>query len=75
MPAYTIDADALHRLRREHGITSTRALARQMDVSPSTAHRVLTGQQAPGPRFIAGLRRAFPDADVYALVREADVAA
>lgn len=71
MPAYTIDTRALNRLRKSVGVTSDRDLARRMGVAPSTVARVLAGHNSPGPHFIGGLRRAFPDADVLALVREA----
>lgn len=74
MTAYSIDAAALDRLRRDNDIPSVRALAKKMHLSPSTVHRVLAGEQAPGPGFLSGLRRALPHADVYSLIRE-DIAA
>lgn len=70
MTAYSIDPDRLAILRKRYEVTSNRDLARRMEVSASMVSRVLNGHSNPGPRFIAGLRRAFPREDVLALIRE-----
>ncbi|MFJ1510919.1 helix-turn-helix domain-containing protein [Cellulosimicrobium funkei] len=41
--------------RRLAGIDTDQELARRIDMDPSSVSRILKGNQAPGPRFIAGL--------------------
>lgn len=48
--------------------------AEQIGVDPATVSRVVTGQTAPGERFIAGVLAAFPEldfADLFEVTNEA----
>lgn len=55
-----INPDVLDTYMAAEGITSRYALSKRMRVNSATVYRVLAGTQAPGERFIVGLRTAFP---------------
>lgn len=50
------------------GIQTRFELAKRMGVSASTVYRVLDGAQTPGPRFIAGIKTAFPRRNIDRLL-------
>ena len=49
----------LAKIRRLTGLKHDRDFAERISVDPGTVSRVLTGKNAPGPRFIAGCVEAF----------------
>lgn len=57
-------ADQLRKLRTLAGITTDAALAERMGMDPATVSRVLSGRNAPGPRFMAALVGCFPGWDL-----------
>ena len=55
-----VDHAVLDKYMRQTGISNRFELSKRMGVSHATVYRVLAGTQAPGERFIVGLRTAFP---------------
>lgn len=55
-----INPEVLDTYMKAEGITSRFELSKRMGVNSATVYRVLAGSQAPGERFIVGLRTAFP---------------
>ena len=55
-----VDPDVLASYMEREGIASRFELSKRMGVNSATVYRVLAGSQAPGERFIVGLRTAFP---------------
>jgi transcriptional regulator with XRE-family HTH domain len=51
--------DGLAKIRKLAKIETDKDLAERIDVDAATVSRVLSGKQAPGPKFIAGLVEAF----------------
>jgi len=51
--------DGLSTVRGLFGIGNDKELALQMGIAPSSLCRVLQGQSAPGPRFIAAMLNTF----------------
>lgn len=69
--------DKLASYRRLAGIDTDLELARRINMDPSSISRILKGNQAPGPRFIAGLvitfgADLFPD--LFEVVEDLDAA-
>lgn len=60
MQELQINRDVLNSYMSDAGIQTQYELAKRMGVSASTVYRVLDGTSKPGPRFIAGIRSAFP---------------
>lgn len=55
-----INPEVLDTYMTAEGITNRHELSKRMGVNSATVYRVLAGDQAPGERFIVGLRTAFP---------------
>lgn len=55
-----INRDVLDEYMRAANIQTSYELSKRMGVSASTVYRVLDGTSEPGPRFISGIRTAFP---------------
>jgi len=53
--------DRIDEIAIARGLTTDTARAERIGVERSTYSRVRTGEIQPGPRFIAGCLRAFPD--------------
>lgn len=56
--------DQLTKLRKLARLESNAALADRMGYDAGNLSRVLSGKQAPGPKFIAALVAAFPGFDI-----------
>ncbi|VEW13512.1 Uncharacterised protein [Brevibacterium casei] len=56
--------DQLRKLRALADLETDTALARRMGMDPATVSRVLSGKNAPGPRFMASLVACFPGFDL-----------
>ena len=56
--------DQLGKLRKLAGLTTDAALAERMGIDAGNLSRVLSGKQAPGPKFIARIVAAFPGFDL-----------
>lgn len=59
-------------------ITTDKGFAKLIEVHPATVSRVLTGQCAPGERFIAGVLKLFGVenfADLFAVINDEEPAA
>ena len=60
MPRLRINAPVLDDYMTAEGIQTRYELSKRMGVNSATVYRVLDGTQAPGERFILGLKTAFP---------------
>lgn len=59
-PNLAIDHDGLSRLREVYpDLDTDKLLAQKLDLSTPTVNRVINGVYAPGPRFMASVRKAF----------------
>lgn len=54
-----LNKPGLAKIKRLAGIKHDVDLAERIKVDPGTVSRVVTGRNAPGPRFIAGCIEAF----------------
>lgn len=70
MATLTIDVERFTQLRRDQGLDTLQGLAQALKIDKSTASRVLSGESAPGPKFISSVLLAFPVKfeDVFAVV-------
>ena len=64
--------EQLGKLRKLAGLDTNAALAERMHYDAGNLSRVLSGKQAPGPKFIAALVAAFPGFDLDDLFEVSD---
>lgn len=63
-----LNRPAIETLRKTRGLESDAEFANALGITRPTVNRTMRGIMRPGPRFIAGLKRAFPDVSLDALV-------
>ena len=59
-----INVGAWKTLNETAGLRSEKEQAAHLGIDRGTLNRVRNGRAAPGPEFIAAVRRAYPDADL-----------
>lgn len=59
MPTLGIDEDGLNRLKTQFkgDLDTDKLLAQKLELSVPTVNRVIRGRYAPGPKFIAAVRK------------------
>lgn len=60
MSTLTINNQRFDELREEQGLSTLKDLAAALGIDKGTASRVLSGDSAPGPKFISSVLLTFP---------------
>lgn len=59
MPTLKLNVESFERHCEKAGLRTRKAVARRLEIDEATLSRVMNGQAAPGPKFVAGAIVAF----------------